>query len=181
MTEVFMKTALSVLTALELSVAGAPALDRYAALSEIESRNNDRMVGPEREVSRYQILPDLWDQAWTDRQKAVVKPTDPVAATTVVKRIMQTRCSLFQSRYHSLPSDFEFYVLWHRPACYIGRPVPRVLSTAEAGRARRFANLCESREALEKPPRAVVLHLPGNLPAGKIFGEAPTPNQPPRS
>ena len=174
-----MKTALSVLTALELSLAAAPALDRYAALSEIESRNNDRMVGPEREVSRYQILPELWEEAWTARQKAAVKPTDPVAATTVVTRIMQTRCSLFQGRYHRPPSDFEFYVLWHRPACYIGRPVPRSLTTAEAGRARRFANLCESGTP-EQARRTVVFQPPANPPMGKIFSEAPTPNQPPR-
>jgi len=139
-----MKTALSLLTTLALSVVAAPAIDRYEALSQIESRNNDRLIGPQREVSRYQILPELWTQAW--HHPDTVSPTDPAAAKTVVMRIMQTRCEIFSSRYGHAPNDFEFYLLWHRPACYIGRPVPRPVTAAEAGRARRFANLCEIKD-----------------------------------
>jgi hypothetical protein len=174
-----MKTTFSILAALELTVTAAPALDRYDALSEIETRNNDRQIGPQREVSRYQILPELWDRAWGDDEKTTVRPTDPAAARTVVKRIMGARCDLFTNRYHRAPDDFEFYILWHRPACYIGRPVPRAITVAEAGRARRFANLCQSHNGSENVTRRAPESLPNR--ADKIFGAAQSTGQPPRS
>ena len=50
--------------ALLLSVVGlclaSSALDRWAALSQIESGDNDKAVGRMGEISRYQILPDVW-------------------------------------------------------------------------------------------------------------------------
>jgi hypothetical protein len=43
-----------------LSVIGAPAMDRWSALSMIESGDDDLAVGPGGEVSRFQIRPELW-------------------------------------------------------------------------------------------------------------------------
>ncbi|HEX9048499.1 MAG TPA: hypothetical protein VF988_15835 [Verrucomicrobiae bacterium] len=147
-----MKTAaLFILTALQWSIVTGWAGDRYDALSQIETRNNDRFVGPQREVSRYQILPALWNKAWSDREKSVARPTDPVAAKKVVMHIMTARCGTFKERYHRLPDDFEFYILWHRPACYLGRPPLRPITTVEADRAQRFANLCQSGEQAKSP------------------------------
>lgn len=114
-------------------------MDRLDALSQIESRNNDRAIGPQREVSRYQILPAFWEKA-----NVVWRPTDPAVASIVVKWIMQARCAQFQARYHRDPTDFEYYILWHRPAALIGRPALRRLSSLETDRARRFAHLCAS-------------------------------------
>ena len=36
------------------------AMDRWEALSMIESGNNDRAIGSVGEVSRFQIRPELW-------------------------------------------------------------------------------------------------------------------------
>ena len=139
-----MKHVLSVLLTLAVGAASAPAMERLDALSQIESRNNDRAIGTQREVSRFQILPAYWVQAkaWkiaTDDQS----PTDPASAREVVSWIMQGRCRTFAARYHHAPTDFEYYILWHRPACYIGRPVPRRITSIEADRAHRFVALCD--------------------------------------
>jgi hypothetical protein len=116
-------------------------MDRLDALSQIESHNNDRAIGPQKEVSRYQILPAFWEAA-----NVVWRPRDAATARVVVNWIMQGRCQVFEARYHRAPNDFEYYILWHRPACLIGRPVPRHLTLAETDRGRRFASLCESAE-----------------------------------
>lgn len=141
-----MKSNLAILSALVLSALALPAMDRWEALSQIESRNNDQAVGRDGEVSRYQILPGIWARAWSRHQPANIgmRPTDPTAAKIVANRIMQARCRAFESRYRRAPEDFEFYLLWHRPACYIGRAVPRPITAVEADRGRRFASLCQS-------------------------------------
>ena len=43
-----------------ISIIAAPAMDRWEALSMIESGDNDRAVGHGGEVSRFQIRPGLW-------------------------------------------------------------------------------------------------------------------------
>lgn len=141
----YMKSVLSVLLALAWPACGS-AMDRFDALSQLESRNNDHAVGKHREVSRFQILPEFWSQATAGNKEAaqVFRPTDPAAARAVVNWIMQGRCRAFEARYHRAPTDFEYYILWHRPACLIGRTVPRHLTLAETDRGRRFASLCQS-------------------------------------
>ena len=141
-----MKPVLPILTAFALSVGCAPAMDRFEALSQIETHNNDWAIGRQQEVSRFQILPAYWaDAAATNKQIAAnARPTDPAAARAVVDWIMQSRCHSFQVRYHRPPNDFEYYILWHRPACYIGRVIPRAITPAENDRATRFASLCGS-------------------------------------
>lgn len=133
------------LSALIWPVLGVQAMDRFDALSQIESRNNDLAIGRYQEVSRYQILPAFWKQALAGNpQLAKYKPTDPAAAKTVVEWIMSARSKNFEARYHRAPTDFEYYILWHRPGCLVGRPALRRISSAEADRAQRFANLCQS-------------------------------------
>ncbi len=133
-----MKKTINLLAAMALPAMSAAAMDRLDALSQIESHNNDLAIGRQQEVSRYQVLPAYWAQARIEWD-----PTDPQLAKEVVSRIMQARCRVFKERYHRLPDDFEYYILWHRPACYIGRPQPRPLTTAEADRGHRFAHLCQ--------------------------------------
>lgn len=117
-------------------------MDRFDALSQIESRNNDYAVGRQQEVSRFQILPAYW--ALANGGNKAVNPTDPAAARAAVDRIMRGRCRAFEARYHRGPTDFEYYILWHRPACLVGRTVPRHLTAGEVDRGRRFATLCEA-------------------------------------
>lgn len=106
------------------------AMDRLSALSMLESGNNDHARGSRGEVSRYQVLPALW------KRYGHGDPANPRIATRVVYNIMHDRASQFYGRYHHLPSDFEFYVLWNAPA-EINHP-----SAAVRDRAERFSNLC---------------------------------------
>jgi len=85
------------------------AMDRWAALSQIESGDNDKAVGRKGEISRYQILPDVWtafapeNANWENSKEALA----------VAKETMKKRCANFEQTYHRSPTDFEFYVLWN--------------------------------------------------------------------
>jgi hypothetical protein len=105
------------------------AMDRWEALSMIESGNNDRAVGAVGEVSRYQIRPEYWPGG---------NPQNPQVALTVAQKTMQTRLNRFVHRHNRQPTDFEFYVLWNAP-WQTGRP-----SAIVRERAQRFANLVQS-------------------------------------
>ncbi len=92
----------------------------------IESGDNDGAVGTRGEVSRYQILPELWPGG---------NPTDHENALQAAEELMQPRVTSFKSRHKRDPNDFEFYVLWNAP-WQVDHP-----STVVKERARRFANL----------------------------------------
>ena len=120
-----------------LLVAGnAWGMERWAALSQLESGDDDKAVGPSVEVSRYQIQPDLWNSG---------EPTDAQAALENAKHIMSDRLTAFQKQHNREATDFEFYVLWNAPG-QIDKP-----SKVVKDRADRFANLCKRQEiALNK-------------------------------
>ena len=90
----------------------AQAMDRWAALSQIETRDNDSVVGAAGEVSRFQIKPKLWrryarlDADWKN----------PVQALAAAQQLMKDRCAGFERAFSRPPTDFEFYVLWNAPA-----------------------------------------------------------------
>ncbi len=113
-------------------------LDRLAALSMIESGNNDRMVGRAGEISRYQILKREWRSVTNSSQF-----TDRRVAEAVTHRLIQKRVATFESIYRRSPTDYEFYGLWNAPAqVYRGRVSPVV-----AERCRRYVNLCQMADA----------------------------------
>src|SRR5436853_1422684 len=66
-------------------------MERWAALSQIESGDNDKAVGPAGEISRYQIKPEVWrryaesDADWQD----------PEASLAVAREVMRERCTDF--------------------------------------------------------------------------------------
>src|SRR5436190_13311266 len=107
------------------------ALDRWAALSQIESRNNDSAVGAAGEISRYQVRPEVWRKL-APPEADWQKPKD---ALVVAQELMKKRCANFEKTRHRPPTDFEFYVLWNAPA-QIEHP-----SKAVRERAERFRNL----------------------------------------
>ena len=111
------------------------AMDRWSALSQIESGDNDRAVGSAGEVSRYQIKPELWRRY----ASANANWTNPTNALFVAKQAMQERCAAFERTMRRPPTDSEFYILWNAPA-QIQRPGKAVLRRAE-----RFCNLVKSR------------------------------------
>jgi len=118
-----------------LSAVTTPALgmDRLAALSLVESGNNDAAIGRAGEVSRYQIKPRLWEKCgcpWPLHAR-----TNPQAARCVAQAIMRGRCANFEHQFHRPPNDFEYYILWNAPA-QIGKP-----GLAVSARANRFSNL----------------------------------------
>ncbi len=102
------------------------AMDRWTALSMLETGDDDRIVGRAGEISRYQIRPELWPGG---------NPLDRRTALAHAQKIMSERIAAFKKSHGRAPDDFEFYVLWNAPA-QINRP-HRVV----AERARRFVNL----------------------------------------
>src|SRR5579862_5501135 len=102
------------------------AMDRWAALSQIETRDNDRAVGAAGEISRFQIKPKLWRRY--ARSDADWK--NPAEALAAARELMKERCAAFERLYNREPTDFEFYVLWNAPA-QIDRPRKVVRERAE--------------------------------------------------
>jgi hypothetical protein len=108
-------------------------MDRLAALSMIETGNNDRMVGRAGEISRYQILKREWRSVTNSTRYA-----DPETARSVTLTLLDRRLRAFQSVYNRQPTNLEFYALWNAPGQVLqGRVSPTV-----AERCRRYANLC---------------------------------------
>ncbi|HTR40965.1 MAG TPA: hypothetical protein VMH87_05065 [Pseudomonadales bacterium] len=120
--------ALIVLAAACAFVSPAHAMDRWSALSMLESGNDDQAIGTCGEISRYQIRPYLWPGG---------NPLNAHEALKVAKNIMHTRITKFEASHHREPTDFEFYVLWNAPQ-EVNHP-KRVV----AERAHRFANLVQ--------------------------------------
>ena len=76
------------------------ALDRWSALSQIESGDDDCAVGSAGEVSRYQIKPEVW------RRHAPAKAdwANPDDALFVARETMQERCAVFERAFHRPPT-----------------------------------------------------------------------------
>jgi len=124
-----MRIRLAVLILTGLCVAAtAPAMDRWAALSMIESGDEDQAIGPGGEISRYQIRPELWPGG---------DPQNTQIALAAAQKIMLTRIEEFKRSHQRMPTDFEFYVLWNAP-WQADHP-----SAAVTERARRFSNLIQ--------------------------------------
>ena len=130
-----------VLALVGISFASA-AMDRWAALSQIESGDNDKAVGRLGEISRYQILPDVWASFAPENANS----ENPRDALAVAKEVMKKRCAEFKQSFNRAPTDFEFYVLWNAPA-QIERP-----GSAVSERAKRFCNLLGKNKNLAESP-----------------------------
>jgi hypothetical protein len=125
----FIKTRQALLIFAFLGVAlSASGMDRWAALSMIESGDDNSAVGPGGEISCFQIQRDLWPGG---------DPQDRQLALVVAQEVMRQRLSKFQQSHKRDVTAFEFYVLWNAPY-QVNHP-----TTIVAERARRFANLVE--------------------------------------
>jgi hypothetical protein len=109
-------------------VFSASGMNRWEALSMLETGNNDYAVGRCGEISRFQIRAQLWPGG---------DPQNARAALTVAQKIMRARLAQFAQTHNRRPTDFEFYVLWNAPA-EVDHPVPCVVE-----RAQRFVNLIQ--------------------------------------
>lgn len=106
-----------------------------AALSQIESADNDKAIGKNGEVTRYQIAPKVWRAELAVRTSPVTDPANPKLALIVAFGIWDRRAAAFRLEHRRKPSLQELYLLWHRPARVL-QPLKR-----EQERAERFANL----------------------------------------
>jgi|ERR1043166_7068580 hypothetical protein len=138
-----MKLRLALLLSVVSLCLTSSALDRWAALSQIESGDNDKAIGKMGEISRFQILPDVW-AAFAPESANWENPKDALA---VAKVTMKKRCTDFEQTHHRAPSDFEFYVLWNAPA-QIEKP-----GSVVTERAKRFCNLMAKSDNLAELPR----------------------------
>ena len=114
-----------------LFLTGAQAMDRWSALSMIESGDDDRAIGPRGEVSRFQIRPELWPGG---------NSTNAQSALAAAREVMKPRLGAFEKSHGRPATDFEFYVLWNAPA-EVDHPVSCVVE-----RAQRYVNLVQRDE-----------------------------------
>jgi hypothetical protein len=110
----------------------ASAMDRFAALSMIESGDNDFACGKQTEVSRFQIQRKMWLET---TNAPISLATNAVVALAVAQMIAAKRCQQFEKQHGRPPTDFEFYVLWNAPT-QLEHP-----GTSVRERAERFVNL----------------------------------------
>ena len=124
------------LTCFSVAVLGVvlhtAAMDRWVALSMIESGDNDYAVGTCGEISRYQIKPEFWPGG---------DPSDAHAALATARQIMSARVEAFEHAHNRVPSDYEFYILWNAPG-QVDHP-----RTVVRERARRFENLIQKSDS----------------------------------
>jgi hypothetical protein len=116
------------------------AMDRWAALSQLETRDNDNAIGSAGEVSRFQIKPKLW-QRYAGLSANWTNPTQALAAA---QELMKERCTGFERRHNRPPTDFEFYVLWNAPG-QLNKPAKAVRERAE-----RFCRLVSRQDPQSK-------------------------------
>jgi len=112
---------------------------RYA-LGMLETGNQDDEVGGAGEVSRYQIMPAVW-QHYSDSEDY----NDPQISLAVAQQHWTTLYNAFKEKAHREPTDFDMYVLWNTHfAYYSARNFdPARLGPIVRDRAQRYVNLVE--------------------------------------
>jgi hypothetical protein len=97
----------------------------------------DYKRGDSGEVSRYQIMPEVWK-----RYAKSGDYHDPAVAWKVAEQILIDRLGTFRERMHRDPTPTELYLLWNKPGHFSAAhySLSRV-SRHYLNRARRFGNL----------------------------------------
>jgi hypothetical protein len=122
----------------DVSCGPVPDARRLAALSMLESGDDDRAVGPRGEVSRYQISPALW-KAYTDSREY----RDPAVSSPVALQHWSRLYNYYLARTARPPDDFDMYVLWNTRAGYYAKYGfnPQRVHATVRDHAQRFVNL----------------------------------------
>ena len=110
------------------SETGATTWQRSAA---------DYVRGGSGEVSRFQIMPDVWRRYTRSREY-----DNPEVAWSVAERILADRVGDFRQSTGREPNGLELYLLWNKPGHFEAQGYQT--SRVKAGyrnRAQRFANL----------------------------------------
>jgi hypothetical protein len=97
----------------------------------------DYVRGGSGEVSRFQIMPDVWRRYTKSREY-----DNPEVAWNVAQRIIADRMADFRRAAGREPNGLELYLLWNKPGHFAaaGYQASRVKSDYRS-RAQRFANL----------------------------------------
>lgn len=142
------KAAQNVAPATTVSPDATPSADnsgvldnsRQFALSMIETGINDNEIGGAGEISRYQIMPAVW-QHYTSSHRYC----DPEVSLEVARQHWTALYESFKQRAHREPTDFDMYVLWNTRYGYYAKRgfQPGRLQAVVRDRAQRFVNLVE--------------------------------------
>lgn len=97
----------------------------------------DYTRGGSGEISRFQIMPDVWKR-YTKSQNW----TNPEIAWTVAQRILNDRVKDFRGKVGRQPEPVELYLLWNKPGHFAANKYKFYLvKRIYLQRAKRFANL----------------------------------------
>ena len=103
--------------------------------------DSDYMTGSRREISRFQILPDVWR-----RFSPSGEYHDPETAWTVAKQVLQEREKMFRGATGRQWDGVDLYLMWNAPGLYQRAHWDRAkVSRIVLERAVRFANLLTER------------------------------------
>jgi hypothetical protein len=110
------------------------------ALGMIETGNNDRRIGGAGEVSRYQIMPTVWQHYSTSRNYS-----NPQVSLAVARQHWAVLYGDFKHQTGREPSDFDMYVLWNTHGGYysVRNFNPARLAPVVRDRAQRYVNLVQ--------------------------------------
>jgi len=98
---------------------------------------SDRIRGNSGEVSRYQIMPDVWRRYSSSRDYE-----NPEVAWQVASRILGDRIAWFKKIEGREPSSMEIYLLWNKPGHFEAKGfASSKVKKSYLDRANRFANL----------------------------------------
>jgi len=104
----------------------------------------DSKVGSRREVSRYQILPQVWRQYSKSPQYQ-----NPDVAWTVAEKVLTERHAWFTKATGREWDAVDLYIMWNAPAVYEkAKWDRRKVSRVVLQRAQRFSNLFMRDETL---------------------------------
>jgi hypothetical protein len=123
------------------SLEASPLRDALAMIetgaSSPVAGDPDHVIGGSGEVSRFQIMPEVW-KAYTKSRNH----TNPEVAWTVTRRILADRVGSFEKATGRPPEPIEVYLLWNKPGHFegVGYRLERV-SLIYRDRAQRFQNL----------------------------------------
>lgn len=142
-----------------LAVSEAGALTVREALAMVETGAErptrcaaDSVIGGNGEVSRFQIMPDVW-RGYTKSDGY----DDPETAWKVARQILDERAKWFQRVTGREPNKTELYVLWNKPGHFesAGFVLSRVKPLYRE-RAERFSNLCHLQATSTRKPKPAI-------------------------
>jgi hypothetical protein len=128
--------------------ATLPAASFREVLAEFETGamtpvvcEGDHKIGRNKEISRFQILPAIWQQYSRSRDYR-----NPSVAWSVAERILCDRLGWFRQATGRDWDHVDLYLMWNAPGAYaLAKFDRRLLPRTLRERAERFANLAAAR------------------------------------